>query len=203
MSLAKFCEVAPHQSGFDIAHCGLRRFFRPVDETVWPAFSAEQSPLLKIGLGLGAESPDPNTHLPMRLVRKDEAATIAIAVTSSETRVVTHAVDKRKSWPGVVASQWQCGAVRVGDDGRKLSSGSDCNGCNVKLRYMTGRDPRDLDALLDSLSNVRAFNFRRLSGSFLVLLGAFLDLAPSRAFSRRRRPLDSPVQGQPGASVDR
>lgn len=149
----------------------FRTYFETAEESVglWVEYDLG---LLRLGLGLGSESP--NTEIPIRLVRRDESVTVFIAVSREETRVITNAVDKSKSWPGHFAESWRCNGVQVGSDSRELSEGNTCAGCNVQLRYATGSNMVELTALLDSLSNVQSFNTKRIMGSALTLAGALL-----------------------------
>lgn len=142
--------------------------------------------LLRLGLGLGPDSPDPSTAIPIRTVRQDERATVTIAVTRNQTRVVTNAIDKQKVWPGEFAEGWKCDAVQIGSDVRELSEGNTCIGCRAELFYMTGIDQTKLTQLLDSVSNVQAFNTRRILGSALTMTGVFIVLFLPRRLLRTR-----------------
>jgi len=156
-----------------ISDTKFRTFFETAEERV--GLWIEYDPgLLRLGLGLGPESNDSNTEIPIRWVRRDETATVMIGVSRNETRLVTNAIDKIKAWPGDLAAVWRCNAVQVGNESRELSEGNTCAGCNVQLRYATGSDVVELTAVLDSLSNVQAFNTKRLTGSVITLAGALL-----------------------------
>lgn len=158
-----------------ISDNAFRTYFETSTERVglWVEYD---SGLLRLGLGLGPDSDDPSTALPIRTVRQDEFATVTIAVTRNQTRVLTNAVDKQKSWPGDFAVGWKCDAVQIGSDVRELSEGNTCVGCNARLFYIAGTDQAELTQLLDSLSNVRSFNTRRILGSALTLMGVLIML---------------------------
>lgn len=141
---------------------------------------------LRLGLGLGPDSDASNAELPIRLVRSSEHATIAIGVTGDETRVVTNAIDKKVKWPGSFSDQWRCDAVQLADDLRESSHGNTCQGCETQLRYAVGRDVSELNAILDDLSNVRRFNFLRVIGSILIIMGLVTVLRQFRAPDSRR-----------------
>jgi len=200
----RLVEVAPGQLSDLSNHCGqvlnpggwmlfvmdarllsdtkFRTYFETAEERVglWVEYD---SGLLRLGLGLGPESPDSNTEVPIRWVRRDESATVFIAVSREETRVITNAVDKSTSWPGSFAESWRCNGVQVGSDSRKLSEGSTCAECNVRLRYVSGRSSSQLNSLLGQLSNVRIFNQKRITGSALVVVGTALMLFGHRISS--------------------
>lgn len=156
-----------------ISDTKFRTLFETAEERV--GLWIEYDPgLLRLGLGLGLESNDSNTEIPIRWVRRDETATVVIGVSRNATRLVTNAIDKTKAWPGDLAAGWRCNAVQVGNESRELSEGNTCAGCNVQLRYASGSDMVELTALLDSLSNVQSFNTKRITGSALTLAGALL-----------------------------
>jgi len=147
--------------------------------------------LLRLGLGLGPATAASNIEIPIRWVRSDQRETIMIGVTRNQTRVVANAIDKDAPWPGDLAEIWRCDAVQIGTDTRVLSEGYECSGCNVGLRYATGSDTAELTNLLDSLSNVRSFNTKRIVGSALTLAGALIVLFAPRISARSRRSFPS------------
>lgn len=164
----------------------FRTYFETAEERVglWIEYDTG---LLRLGLGLGLESLESNTEIPIRWVRRDQRETVVIGVTRDETRVIANAVDIAKPWPGELAAIWRCNAVQIGSDTRELSGGRGCAGCNVSLRYATGTDREELTELLDSLSNVRSFNTRRITGSALTMAGALLVWFAPRLSSKYGR----------------
>lgn len=176
-----------------ISDSAFRTYFETSTERdgLWVEYD---SGLLRLGLGLGPDSPDPSTAIPIRTVRQDERVTVTIAVTRNQTRVVTNAVDKQKVWPGEFAEGWKCDAVQIGSDVRELSEGNTCVGCNARLFYMTGTDHTELTQLLDSLSNVRSFNTRRILGSALTLMGVLMMLFMPKTLVRTRASHESEEQ---------
>lgn len=160
-----------------ISDSKFRTYFETAEERVglWVEYDLG---LLRLGMGLGPESVESNTEIPIRLVRRDEVATILISVTSNQTRVLTNAIDKQKMWPGDFVSDWRCDAVQIGDDLRELSHGNPCVGCDVKLHYATGLDRAELAALFESASNIRSFNTKRILGSALTMLGVMIIVLP-------------------------
>ena len=176
----------------------LRTYFETAEERVglWVEYDLG---LLRLGLGLGLESAASNIDIPIRWVRSDQRETIMIGVTREQTRVVANAIDKDALWPGDFADIWRCDAVQIGTDTRELSEGYECAGCNVSLRYATGSDTAELTNLLDSLSNVRSFNTKRIVGSALTLAGVLLVLFAPRGLARNRRsasPQDRSIDGE-------
>jgi hypothetical protein len=151
----------------------IRTYFETAEEPegLWVEYD---NGLLRLGMGLGPQSVESNTEIPIRWVRRGEAITVAIGISLDETRVVTNAVDKVSQWPGAYYPEWSCETVRVGGADRRLSEGYRCPGCNVRLRYATGSDIEELSRLLDDLSNVQEFNMRRWLGSALTLVGLVL-----------------------------
>ncbi len=156
-----------------------RTFFETADERfgLWVEYDPG---LLRLGQGLGAESLVSNTEIPIRWVRRDESAFIAIAVTADGTRVVSNAVDKRNKWPGTLMNSWRCDKVQIGSDTRELSEGRECLACNARLRYASGQGVQQLEILLDNLSNVQSLNLRRWTGTGLILLGISMTLHGQR-----------------------
>jgi hypothetical protein len=147
-----------------------RTFFETADERfgLWVEYDPG---LLRLGQGLGADSLASNTEIPIRWVRRDERAFIAIAVSTIGTRVVTNAIDKQNAWPGDLVSVWRCDKVQIGSDTRELSEGKECMGCDARLRFATGENLVELETLLDNLSNVNEFNAKRWIGTCLTFVG--------------------------------
>lgn len=153
----------------------FRTFFETAEERVglWVEYD---SGLLRLGLGLGPDNDASNIGVPIRLVRKDERIAVLIAVKQQETRVISNAVDIRTKWPGDLAPIWQCDAVQFADDSRELTGGYKCEGCDIRLRYVTGRNIDEVDDLLESLSNVRRFQTKSWLGTALSVLGGLIIL---------------------------
>ena len=147
-----------------------RTFFETADERfgLWVEYDTG---LVRLGQGLGPDSLDSNTEIPIRWVRRDERALIAIAVTRNGTRVVTNATDKQNAWPGDLVSVWRCDKVQIGSDTRELSEGKECMSCDARLRFATGENLVELETLLDNLSNVNEFNAKRWIGTSLTIAG--------------------------------
>lgn len=142
-------------------------------------------PLVRVGLGLGLDNEIPNTDIPFRVVRRDESATVVIAVQEAGTRVLANATEMTSDWPGVGGGGWRCDAVRVGTDSIELSAGSTCDGCDAKLRYAVGSSQLQLEELLADLNNVDRFNLLRWLGTALTLVGAMVLVAPTSWLDRR------------------
>ena len=151
----------------------FRSYFETASEEmgIWVTYDTG---LLRLGLGLGPNSPNSNRALPLRIVRQNERATILIGVSRDETRVVMNVREVRTNWPGDFANGWSCEYVRFGDEANALSEGVGCNGCNITLRYATGDDYEELRTILDQASNISTFNQRRWLGTGLVLLGVLV-----------------------------
>jgi hypothetical protein len=160
----------------------FRSYFETASEEmgVWVTFDSGQ---LRLGLGSGPSSSESNRSYPIRTVRRSERATIFIAVSRDETRVVMNVRDFRVTWPADFVTGWSCEYVQFGDEANLLSEGAGCRGCNISLRYATGENYEELTAVLDEVSNVSEFNQRRWLGSGATLLGVFVVFVP---LSRRR-----------------
>ena len=163
----------------------IRTYFETAEEPygLWVEYD---NGLLRLGMGLGAQSVESNTEVPIRWVRRDETITVAIGISLDETRVVTNAVDKLSQWPGAYYPEWSCEKVRIGRADRSLSEGYGCPDCSVRIRYATGRDIDELSRLLDDLSNVEEFNLRRWLGSALTLFGFAVLLRSQFRVNRHR-----------------
>jgi hypothetical protein len=191
--LSEECNVASEQGGWILfvmdanllADDKVRTYFETAVEP--GGLFVEYDPgLLRLGLGLGPGGVESNLELPIRLVRNNEKATIMIGVSRDETRVLTNAVDRKIAWPGDFYREWRCDPVQIADDTRESTHGYRCEGCNTRLRYVTGDDPVTLSTLLDELSNVNNFNVRRFLGTGLTLAGVAVVLAQFQT-SRRHR----------------
>jgi hypothetical protein len=204
--LSRACAFAESQDGWLlfilkaelIADNKFRTYFETAEEPVglWVEYD---DGLLRLAQGLGSDSPKSNTEIPIRVVRKNESAFVAIAVWRDGTRVITNAVDKRNNWPGSFTG-WSCDAVQIGGDSRELSQGHGCPGCAAQLSYATGQGIADLQVIMNELSNVSEFNLRRSVGSALTFVGILIVMHRSlhlssiwRRVAKRRtiRRLDS------------
>lgn len=172
----------------------VRTYFETAEEPV--GMWAEYDPgLFRLGLGLGPNSAESSTNIPVRWVQRDESAVVAIGIALDGTRVVANATDQASQWPGAYYPDWKCNAVQIGDDTRKLSEGYTCPGCNVRLRYAVGERNQELTDVLDELSNVQSFNMRRWLGSaaslagiaLLLTLGSARQLGKSQLSNRFKR----------------
>lgn len=160
----------------------FRTYFETAEEPtgLWVEYD---SGLVRLGLGLGRESLVSNLDIPIRIVRRNERATVLIGVTSNQTRVVTHVLDRKRSWPGSFLPNWRCDSVQVGSEQRELSTGNSCDKCEVTLRFATGDDSQKLQQILGEISNYRQFNLRRWCGTAVSLFGILLLFVPLRVFS--------------------
>jgi hypothetical protein len=160
-------------------------------------FVEYDSGIVRLGLGLGP-GPVSDTQVPVRLVRNERRETVFIGVTENLTRVVANARDGDVAWPGYLADEWQCNSVQIPDDSKQSTHGYTCKACDSRLRYATGTDVKELERILDSLSNVGQFNLRRWTGTSLTLLGIALLAFAARGVSRQRRRLGTPAQTSAG-----
>lgn len=173
-----------------------RRYFETAPEPsgLWVEHDAG---LLRVGLGLGPESSESSASLSARLVRTNESATIIIAVSRNETRVIADKSDARSEWPGKFSQKWQCNAVVVGDETPRFVEGDTCAGCSATLRYATGASLAELDEILSKVSNARQAWIRRITGTCVTLLGfplLFVGRATYlRQFRKRQKFTDGPL----------
>jgi hypothetical protein len=178
--LSSACAAAESETGWVlfilnarlIADRTLRTYFETAEQPIglWVEYD---NGLLRLGQGRGAENFEGNAEIPIRIVRNDEDAFIAIGVSDNGTRVVSNVVDKTNQWPGDFTG-WSCDSVQIGSESRTLSDGYNCPGCDVRLRYAIGDNSERLDQVLSELSNVREFNVRRWLGAALTFLGLIL-----------------------------
>jgi hypothetical protein len=171
-----------------VSDARVHRHLQTADEP-FGLFIEYDPPLLRLGLGLGAEKW--NTELPIRYVRRDESAVITVGVSRSQTRVVTNLADQQTVWPNGFAPQWRCDGVELGRADHTFASGATCQDCAVSLRYTTGAGITELNDLLDSLSNSRRHNTMRIAGTGLTLFGFVLLMTPMRLMNRRRSVSDT------------
>ena len=200
LDLSDACRTAAEENGWVIFVLNtsitndreIRTFFETAEEPL--GLYVEYEPgLFRLGLGMGpgnvneAGESVSNLELSIRRVHRAESSQVFIGVSKDTTRVVTNSRDARIAWPGYLADEWKCNAVRIADESRKSTHGYTCEGCNVRLRYASGDDKAELTEVLDSLSNVRQFNVRRWSGTALILLGLGTIALSRREFTCRRR----------------
>jgi hypothetical protein len=133
------------------------------------------SPDLRLTLGLGDAGGD--TQVPIRTVRDSQRITIIIAVTRWKTRVLGMSRDSTSPWPNIPEVRWSCELTRIGSDETILSEGFACPGCDVQLRYVTGRGFEVLESILGSLSDVDNSRRRSYIGSFLTAIGFLLMIS--------------------------
>ena len=199
LDLSDACRTATEENGWILFVLNtsitndraIRTFFETSEEPL--GLYVEYEPgLFRLGLGMGpgnvneAGESVSNIELPIRRVHRSENAQVFIGVTKDLTRVVTNTRDARIEWPGYLADEWKCNAVRIADDSRKSTHGYTCEGCNVRLQYAAGGDKAELTEVLDSLSNVGEFNIRRWLGTALTLLGIGTIEYSRQEFVRRR-----------------
>lgn len=170
----------------------IRTFFETAEEPL--GLYVEYEPgLLRLGLGMGPGNVNEagelisNIELPIRRVHRKEDAHVFIGVTKDMTRVVTNTRDAQISWPGYLADEWKCNAVRIADNMRRSTHGYTCEGCDTRLHYAIGRDLSELENLLDSVANVSQFNFRRSTGTSLIFLGLAAITFSVKNLNRQRR----------------
>jgi len=147
-------------------------------------------PLLRVGLGLGEENSEANTEIPLRVVRRDSRETIVIVVKETGTRAVLNATNRRSPWPDTPGGKFQCDAVQIGIDSHSPLAGVLCKGCDINLRYATGVEKQEIDALFVALDNTGRFNLRRLIGQGLSFMGLILLLTNLRVKLRNPRQTD-------------
>ena len=164
-----------------IADRSFRTYFETAEQPIslWVEYD---NGLLRLGQGRGTENGEGNTEIPIRIVRNDEDAFVAIGVSGKGTRVVSNVVDKTNQWPGDFTG-WSCDSVQIGSESRTLSDGYNCPGCDAQLRYATGSNSQELKGILDELSNVREFNQKRFVGLALTLLGVLVTLFALKVIS--------------------
>jgi len=164
-------------------------FFRTYFETTSDELQALRveydPPLIRVGLGVEIEGIKSTIEIPVRVVRRNEFATIVIAVQESGTRVVANATVRESSWPDTGGGIWRCDRVRVGSNHGKLSSEHNCQDCNATLRYASGTNQQQLDSLLAELDNRDRFNLYRWIGNVLTTLGLLAVFCPPAWLGRR------------------
>lgn len=167
-----------------VTNDGVPRKFFETSQEPFGMFVEYDPPDLRLGLGLGPEKW--NTELPVRVVRRNEIVTLAIGVTTTETRVVTNVVDRRKAWPMEFLPLWRCDDVRYGAETKNLDSGLGCEGCMVTVRYAIGTEETSLSGLLDSVNNIQRYQIVRLTGTALTLFGVIVCILGARLTGKKR-----------------
>jgi len=157
---------------------GVRTYFETSPEPYGLWLEYDQG-TLRLGLGLGPNSVESSTEIPMRIVRRDLREVFAIGVTLDETRVVGNVTDEVSQWPGAFFPEWRCDQVQLGGDTEALSEGYKCETCNVRLWYTSGDDLSEIDDILDSFANTKKHDKRRWFGSALTLIGITIFLRKS------------------------
>jgi len=151
----------------------FRTFFETAEERsgLWVEYDPG---LLRLGLGLGPNASESNTEIPIRWVRRDEKAVIAIVVRQQETIVVTNAKRQAKQWRGPIDGFWKCNAVQVGSDTQELTQGHECENCRIRLRFAYGDNGQEVLDVVEKLDNIAEFNLKRWLGSGLLISGILL-----------------------------
>lgn len=122
---------------------------------------------------LGISSQVQNTLVHLRTVRRDEDAFVALGIQSDQIRVVTNGVDRIEQYVESFQPSLSCDSPVVG-----LADEIDCKGCDISVRYAAGSDQLQLTEALNSLSNARSYNVRRVLGTVATFIGSFLVLFP-------------------------
>lgn len=130
-------------------------------------YDPRESAMLRIGV----TSDGTTRFVPFRTVRRSEEAFIAIAVRSTELRVITNAVDRTKHWSDFQVNQLRCDAVKPG-----VSDDIECGHCNVSVRYLAGSGGEKLSDVMSSLSNRRAYEMKRWLGNLLIGLAVVIGV---------------------------
>jgi hypothetical protein len=88
-------------------------------------------------------------------------------------------VDNTTYWSDFKVNQLRCDAVRT-----DMSDEVVCEDCNVSVRYLAGSGGEELNDIMKSLSNRRAYETKRWLGNGLILLGLLLA---TRSLKRRKQ----------------
>jgi hypothetical protein len=141
-----------------------RGFFQTaIDEQgLYIEYASEDSAMLRIGI----TSDGTTKWVPIRTVRRNEEAFMAIAIQPGKIRVITNAVDSTTNWSDFRVDQLRCDAVRT-----DMSDEVICEDCNVTARYLAGSGGKELNDIMNSLSNRRAYEKNRWLGNSLVVSG--------------------------------
>jgi len=141
-----------------------RGFFQTaIDEQgLYIEYSHGDSATLRLGVTLNGTT----KFVPIRTVRRNEEAFIAIAIRPGSIRVITNAVDTTNYWSDFKVDKLRCDAIRT-----DMSDEIVCEDCNVTARYLAGSGGKDLNDIMNSLSNRRAYEINRWLGNSLVVSG--------------------------------
>jgi hypothetical protein len=143
-----------------------RGFFQTaIDEQgLYIEYDPGDSAMLRVGI----TSDGTTKFVPIRTVRRNEEAFIALAVRPGRVRVITNAVDTTTYWSDFKVNQLRCDAVRT-----DMSDEVVCEDCNVTARYLAGSGGKQIDELMNSFSNRRAYETNRWLGNVLISVGIF------------------------------
>lgn len=120
-------------------------------------------------LRLGIPSTSDVLLMPLRVVRKSEKLLMVIGMDNEGLRVVSNTIDHRTTFQPDFVPSPICDAVQIGS-----ADAAKCAGCSVSVRYAHDLESGELDTVLDSISNRAIFDFKRLAGTVLVLVGTFM-----------------------------
>lgn len=161
-----YLESAPDERGVYVE-------YDPFEVSTGPSFR----------LGIASQSQSALVHL--RTVRRDEDAFVALGIQFDQIRVVTNGVDRNEEYIEAFQPSLSCASPVVG-----LADEIDCKGCDISVRYAAGSDENQLTEALNSLSNARSYNIRRVLGTVATFIGSVLVLFPiPNLRSRRKRVL--------------
>jgi hypothetical protein len=138
-----------------------RGFFQTANDEqgLYIEYAPGDSAMLRVGI----TSDGTTKWVPIRTVRRNEEAFIALAVRPGRVRVITNAVDTTTYWSDFRVDQLRCDAVRT-----DMSDEVVCEDCNVTVRYLAGSGGEQLNGIMDSLSNRRAYETKRWLGNGLI-----------------------------------
>jgi hypothetical protein len=144
-----------------------RGFFQTaIDEQgLYIEYAPGDSAMLRVGI----TSDGTTKWVPIRTVRRNEEAFIALAVRPSGVRVITNAVDTTTHWSDLRVDQLRCDAVRTNMSDEVL-----CEDCNVTARYLAGSGSEELNEIMNSVSNRRAYEIKRWLGNGFIFTGMAL-----------------------------
>lgn len=180
--ITEACESAIRHNGWVIFLVDLdlvadstpRTYFQTSDEPfgLFIEYDPGEAGLVRLGLGLGPEKW--NSSAAIHRVRRNERATFVIGVEKSATRVISSGADQSLDWPRSFAPQWRCDSAEVGHREPMSMNGIQCSGCDTTIFYAAGTDRNQYSVLMDSVSNISEYQFKRIGGSVLLLLGCFI-----------------------------
>lgn len=152
-----------------------RGFFQTANDEqgLYMDYQPGDSAMLRIGI----TSNDMTKFVPIRTVRRNEEAFIAVAIRPGRVRFVTNSVDITSYWSDFRVDRLRCNAVRT-----DMSDEVVCNDCNVTIRYLAGSGDK-LNVIMNSLSNRRTYETKRWLGNGLIFAGLLLA---ARSFGNRK-----------------